>query len=78
MGRGGGGGGLRQIGTYFCYISTSEVRRTAEANHINFGFHSDWVRNLVDEFPNDADPVPMRSDPIPTRSLEITSEADDV
>jgi hypothetical protein len=30
----------------FAESSTNEVVRTSKANHINFGFHSYWIREL--------------------------------
>ena len=34
----------------FAEGSTSEVVRTAKATHINYGYHSDWIRELIDSF----------------------------
>eukprot|EP00959_Pyramimonas_sp_CCMP1952_P381807 8000697-Pyramimonas_sp.AAC.1 len=31
--------------------STSEVRRSATLNHVNFDFHTGFIRDLMEQFP---------------------------
>ena len=35
--------------------TTSEVVRTAKNCHENFGLHTDWIRTLIDRFPDPAE-----------------------
>ena len=42
---------LGKAGVKFAEGSTSEVRRTSAASHVNYGAHSDWIRELMDKFP---------------------------
>ena len=42
---------LKTDGVKFAEGSTSEVRRTSAPGHVNYGAHSDWIRVLIDMFP---------------------------
>lgn len=38
---------------HFAEGSTNEVRRMRRVNHVNYGAHSDWIRDLMTQFPDE-------------------------